>query len=158
MTNSVGALQTVIELAERRRDESLAALSAARRERQAAQEQMDQLTAYAAEAQARWQARCASGVNASWLMNHRQFMAKIEHAIDFQTDVLTQKQQQIDAVQGQVHEAERELATLRQYVTRQLEAVQQRLMRRDQKQTDEMAQNAHRRRAESDSTFQTFAP
>ena len=33
---------------------------------------------------------------------------------------------------------------------------EQRLMRREQKQTDEMAQNAHRRRAESDSTFQSL--
>ncbi|MBN9373443.1 flagellar export protein FliJ [Hydrogenophaga sp. YM1] len=150
-------LDKVIELAERKRDEALAALSAARREHQAAQEQMDQLTAYAAEAQQRWQARCASGVDAAWLMHHRQFMAKVEHAMDFQTGVLGQKQRQIDQVQQQVHEAERELATLRQYVARQQEAIQQRLMRREQKQTDEMALNAHRRRAESDSTFQSFS-
>ncbi|WP_286850586.1 flagellar export protein FliJ, partial [Hydrogenophaga sp. 70-12] len=87
-------LDKVIELAERKRDEALAALSAARREHQAAQEQMDQLTAYAAEAQQRWQARCASGVDAAWLMHHRQFMAKVEHAMDFQTGVLGQKQRQ----------------------------------------------------------------
>lgn len=149
-------LDKVIELAERKRDEALAALSAARRELQAAQEQMDQLTAYANEAQQRWQARCASGVDAAWLMHHRQFMAKIDHAIDFQTGVLAQKRHQIDQAQRQVHEAERELATLRQYIARQQEAIQQRLMRREQKQTDEMAQNAHRRRAESDSTFQSF--
>lgn len=158
MTQSQETMQTVIELAERRRDSSLAALSTARRELKAAQEQMDQLTAYAGEAQTRWQARCANGVNAAWLMHQRQFMAKIEHAIDFQAEVLKQKQQQIDLVQRQVHEAERELATLRQYVARQHEALQQRLMRREQKQTDEMAQNAHRRRAESDSSFHTFAP
>lgn len=149
-------MDKLIELAERKRDEALAALSAARRELQAAQEQMDQLTAYANEAQQRWQTRCASGVDAAWLMHHRQFMAKIDHAIDFQTGVLAQKHHQIDQAQRQVHETERELATLRQYIARQQEAIKQRLMRREQKQTDEMAQNAHRRRSESDSTFQSF--
>lgn len=158
MNQAQQPLDTVIELAERRRDEALAALSRARREQQAAQAQMDQLTAYEAEAQARWQARCASGVDPAWLMHHRQFMAKIHHAIDFQTGVLAQKQQQIDAAQSAVHGAERELATLRQYAARQHEALQQRLMRREQKHTDEMAQNAHRRRAAADSQFQTFAP
>ena len=119
---------------------------------------MEQLTAYEAEAQARWQARCATGVDPAWLMHHRQFMAKIHHAIDFQTQVLAQKQQQSETAQRAVHEAERELATLRQYAARQHEALQQRLMRREQKQTDEMAQNAHRRRAAADSNFQSLTP
>ena len=158
MNQAQQSLDTVIELAERRRDEALAALSQARREAQAAQGQMDQLTAYEAESQARWRTRASAGVDPAWLMHHREFMAKIHHAIDFQTGVLAQKQQQTEAAQNAVHGAERELATLRQYLARQHEALQQRLMRREQKQTDEMAQNAHRRRAAADSQFQTFAP
>jgi flagellar FliJ protein len=125
------SLDTVIELAERRRDEALAALSRAQRDIQAAQAP-------------------------AWLMHHREFMAKIHHAIDFQSNVLAQKQQQIVAAQNAVHGAEREVATLRQYAARQQEALQQRLMRREQKQTDEMAQNAHRRRAAADSQFQSL--
>ncbi|MBX3609671.1 MAG: flagellar export protein FliJ [Hydrogenophaga sp.] len=150
-------LNKVIELAERRRDEALGQLARLRGEHQQAQAQMDQLTGYVGEAERRWSERGASGVDVALLMHHRQFMAKLDHAIAFQHNVLSERVQQVEQAQSIVIEAERELASLRKVAARQMQTWLQQLQRRDQKHTDEMAQNAHRRRLDNDSSFQPMS-
>lgn len=138
-------LHKVVDIAEKRRDDALGALARKQRELQAAQNQMDQLAAYAQEAEARWAARSAVGVDAALLMHHRQFMQKIHHAMEFQRSVLSEHQQQIDQAQAQVHLAERDLAGLRKFTDRKQQAIDLKVQRQDQKQTDEMALTIHLR-------------
>ncbi|MBL0943291.1 MAG: flagellar export protein FliJ [Hydrogenophaga sp.] len=157
MTRPAQQLDPVIELAERRRDEALAECARQQQAQRQAQEQMDQLSSYADEANRRFAERGAVGVNVALLMNHRQFMAKLEHAMDFQQGVLADHARRVDQAQAAVVDAERELASLRKYAARQMEAWQQKLQRREQKHTDEMAQNIHRRRLENDSSFQPMS-
>lgn len=140
-------LHKVVELAEKRRDEALGALAQNRREFAAAQDQMDQLASYAQEAQARWTARSAVGVDAALLMHHRQFMHKIDHAMEFQRSVLSDRQQQIDRAQEQVHATERDLAGLRKFTERKQQAIDHKAQRQEQKQTDEMALSIHLRQS-----------
>ncbi|MCW5654304.1 flagellar export protein FliJ [Hydrogenophaga sp.] len=140
-------LHKVVELAEKRRDEALGALAQMQREMQVAQDQMNQLEAYAQESQSRWAARSSVGVDTALLMHHRQFMAKIDHAIAFQRGVLSERQTMIDRAQDQVHAAERDLAGLRKFTERKLQALQHKAQRQDQKRTDEMALNIHLRQA-----------
>ena len=75
---TIQTLNKVVEIAEKRRDEALGALGQMQRELQIAQDQMDQLQAYAQEAEQRWAVRSATGVDGALLMHHRQFMAKIQ--------------------------------------------------------------------------------
>ena len=150
-------INKVIELAERRRDEAMSELARQRQAQQQAQAQMEQLTGYAGEAQRRWAERGASGVDVALLMHHRQFMARLDHAIDFQRNVLAGHEQQLQQAQSQVIEAERELASLRKVAARQMQAWLQQLQRRDQKHTDEMAQTQYRRRLDTDSSFQPMS-
>lgn len=157
MTRPAQNLEPVIELAERRRDEALAECARLQGEQRQAQEQMDQLTTYADEANRRWAERGAAGVDVTLLMHHRQFMAKLENAMAFQQDVLADRAQRVQRATAAVQEAERDLASLRKYAARQIEAWQQTLQRREQKHTDEMAQNIHRRRLENDSNFQPMS-
>lgn len=157
MTRPAQNLEPVIELAERRRDEALAECARLQSEQRQAQEQMDQLTTYADEANRRWVERGAAGVDVTLLMHHRQFMAKLENAMAFQQDVLADRAQRVQRATAAVQEAERDLASLRKYAARQIEAWQQTLQRREQKHTDEMAQNIHRRRLENDSNFQPMS-
>lgn len=157
MTRPAQNLDKVIELAESRRDDALAEFARVQAEQREAQAQMDQLSTYADEAQRRWAERGAAGVAVAMLMHHRQFMAKLDHAMDFQQGVLSDRALRVERAQAAVHEAERELASLRKYVTRQVDAWQQTLQRREQKHTDEMAQNIHRRRLENDSSFQPMS-
>ena len=153
MSTSIETLGKVVELALKRRDESLAALAGLQRELAQAQDQMDQLQAYAQEAQQRWAARSAVGVDAALLMHHRQFMAKIDHAIDFQRRVLDDRQALVGRGQAAVHEAERDLAGLRRFAERKQEAIDLRSLRREQKTSDEMALNIHRRHSGTNSSF-----
>lgn len=157
MTKPAQNLEPVIEIAERRRDEALAECARLQSEQRQAQEQMDQLTTYADEANRRWVERGAAGVDVTLLMHHRQFMAKLENAMAFQQDVLADRAQRVQRATAAVQEAERDLASLRKYAARQIEAWQQTLQRREQKHTDEMAQNIHRRRLENDSNFQPMS-
>ncbi len=53
-----------------------------------AKEQMEQLKAYAKEAEQRWVLRSGAGVDAAMLHHHRHFMQKMQHAIEFQRGVL----------------------------------------------------------------------
>jgi flagellar FliJ protein len=157
MTRPAQNLEPVIELAERRRDEALAECARLQTEQRQAQEQMDQLITYADEANRRWAERGAVGVDVTLLMHHRQFMAKLDNAMAFQQDVLADRAQRVLRATAAVQEAERDLASLRKYAARQIEAWQQTLQRREQKHTDEMAQNIHRRRLENDSNFQPMS-
>lgn len=157
MTRPAQNLEPVIELAERRRDEALAECARLQTEQRQAQEQMDQLVTYADEANRRWAERGAVGVDVTLLMHHRQFMAKLDNAMAFQQDVLADRAQRVLRATAAVQEAERDLASLRKYAARQIEAWQQTLQRREQKHTDEMAQNIHRRRLENDSNFQPMS-
>jgi flagellar protein FliJ len=157
MTRPAQNLEPVIEIAERRRDEALAECARLQTEQRHAQEQMDQLVTYADEANRRWAERGAAGVDVTLLMHHRQFMAKLDNAMAFQQDVLADRAQRVQRATAAVQEAERDLASLRKYAARQIEAWQQTLQRREQKHTDEMAQNIHRRRLENDSNFQLMS-
>jgi flagellar FliJ protein len=80
-------------------------------------------------------------------MHHRQFMAKIDHALDFQRGVLRERMQLIEHAQGQVHVCERDVAGLRKFTERKQMAVQHRVQRQDQKNTDEMALAIHLRQS-----------
>ena len=144
---TIQTLNKVVEIAERRRDVALAALAQLQREMQVAQDQMDQLENYALEAQTRWQARTAAGVDAALLHHHRHFMAKIEHAIEFQRGVLRSREDMIEQHQDQVRVAERDLAGLRKFTERKQLAVQHRVQRQEQKNTDEMALAIHLRQS-----------
>jgi flagellar FliJ protein len=155
MSTAIQTLNKVVELAQKRRDEALGQLAQLQREMAQAQEQMQQLQTYADEAQARWSQRSSTGVDANVLHHHRQFMQKIDHATDFQRGVLSQRQEQIDKAQQQVHVAERDLAGLRKYTDSKVQALLHSAQRQEQKQTDEMALNIHMRQRLAQSMITT---
>lgn len=144
---AIQTLNKVVELAEKRRDQALSTLAQLQRETQVAQEQMNQLQAYAQEAQQRWAARSSAGVDAALLHHHRQFMDKIDHAMDFQRGVLSSREAQIERGQQQLHAAERDVAGLRKYTDRKVQDLLQHAQRQEQKATDEMALSIHLRQS-----------
>jgi flagellar FliJ protein len=145
MSTAIQTLNKVVELAQKRRDEAMGRMAQLQREMVQAQDQMQQLQSYAEEAQARWVQRSSAGVDAQVLHHHRQFMQKIDHAVALQHGVLGQRQGQIDQAQQQVHVAERDLAGLRKYTDRKVQALLHSAQRQEQKQTDEMALTIHLR-------------
>jgi flagellar protein FliJ len=154
---AIQTLHKVVDLAQKRRDEALASLTRLQRELLAAQEQMDQLQAYAEEAQQRWSARGASGVDPMLLHHHRQFMQKIDHAMDFQRGVLSNREALVQQGQQQVHVAERDLAGLRKYTDGKVHALLQKAQRQEQKATDELALSIHLRQSLAQAQSQNVA-
>lgn len=144
---AIQTLNKVVELAQKRRDDALSTLTQLQRELRGAQDQMEQLQAYAAEAQQRWNARGASGVDATLLHHHRQFMQKIDHAMDFQRGVLSNREALVENGQQQVFVAERDLAGLRKYTDGKVQALLHKAQRQEQKATDELALSIHLRQS-----------
>jgi flagellar FliJ protein len=109
---------------------------------------MQQLQTYAQEAQTRWSTRTTTtGVDASMLHHHRQFMLKIDHALEFQRGVLSNREALIERCQSQLMVAERDVAGLRKFTERKLQVLQQKAQRQEQKVTDEMALSIHMRQS-----------
>ena len=145
--SNIKTLQKVVSIAEKRRDEALTALAQVQREWLMAKEQMDQLKAYAKEAEDRWVMRSGAGVDAALLHHHRHFMQKVEHAIEFQRGVLSQREALVERSRSQVYAAERDVAGLKKYTERKQEALDLKAMRQEQKTTDEMALTIHMRQS-----------
>ena len=145
--SNIKTLQKVVSIAEKRRDEALTALAQVQREWLMAKEQMDQLKAYAKEAEDRWVMRSGAGVDAALLHHHRHFMQKVEHAIEFQRGVLSQREALVERSRSQVYASERDVAGLRKYTERKQEALDLKAMRQEQKTTDEMALTIHMRQS-----------
>mgnify|MGYP001335418740 CR=1 FL=1 len=145
---TIQTLNKVVEIAEKRRDEARAALAQQQRELQIAQEQLQQLQNYAHEAHQRWATRSRTGgVDAQQLMHQRQFMHKIDHAVEFQRSVIANREALIERAGQQVLVSERDLAGLRKFTERKLQVVQQKAQRQEQKATDEMALSIHLRQS-----------
>lgn len=145
---TIQTLNKVVEMAEKRRDEAVAALAQQERELQIALDQMQQLQAYAAEAQKRFMVRSSGGgVDAQQLFHQSQFMHKIDHAVEFQRSVIANREGLIERSRNQLMVAERDVAGLRKFTERKLLAVQQKQQRQEQKATDEMALTVHLRQS-----------
>jgi len=140
-------LDTVLEVAGLRRDDALRLLGQAMRALEQGQQQLQQLESYAAESQARWNTRASQGVTPQLLHHHRQFMARLAEASQFQRDVIARLEADVQRCQAQVVLAEREVAALDKYLDRKRQAALRANERQDQKFNDEMAANAHRRQA-----------
>ena len=143
--SNLKTLQKVVEIAEKRRKDALLLLGQQQREWQIAKDQMDQLVAYAQEAEQRWEMRSGAGVDAAMLHHHRHFMQKIQHAMEFQRGVLRDRQDRVDQGQAAVFAAERDVAGLRKFTERKEQAMALKQQRQDQKTSDEMALNIHMR-------------
>lgn len=139
------SLNTVREVRSQRRDDALLRLAELQRELDHARDQMQQLQDYVAQAHQRWKQRATQGVTAALLHHQQRFMAKVEHAIALQQDVLRQLDERLLEQRTAVMLAERGLAGLNKYTERLQQAQQKASDRLEQKATDETAANTHRR-------------
>ncbi|MEY2685459.1 MAG: hypothetical protein RJA09_2604 [Pseudomonadota bacterium] len=151
-------LDRVIEVATLRRDDARVALARALQERQQAEKQGQQLRDYATEAQTRWGQRAAQGVTAELLYHHRQFMARIDQAVEFQKGVVQRLQLQVDHQQHELLLAERSLAGLGRYEEKRQQHWQHHQNRIEQKNNDEMAAHLHRRHQTNNPTLGSPTP
>lgn len=148
MAVDLKSLRTVIDTATTRRDNAGAALAFARQQLAQGQAQLKQLADYVDEGQGKWTQRAAQGVTVVLMQHQRQFMDKIQAAIDFQHNVLTQRQAQVDRALQALQEAEIALAKVKKVEQITLAEKALKANKAEQKLNDEMAMSmlAYQRR------------
>lgn len=148
MSINLKSLGLVIDLATRKRDEAGTMVTGAMRDLSQAKLQLRQLTDFASDGEAKWRNRAAEGVSVALMLHQRAFAEKIQQAVDFQGNVIQQKESALEAARSHLQAREVELATLQKVAERTRLAQQTAEHKRSQKQTDEMAMSmlAYQRR------------
>ena len=137
--SSLNALMIAIEMAVRKRDDARQALRERQHAFDATKSQMEQLENYAAEMQQRWGATEGASLKPEVMVHHRQFMERLEHAINLQTRVIADQSIRLEAAQKALMAAELRLTSLNKVVETRRRDLELAQMRREQKQTDERA-------------------
>lgn len=137
--SSLNALMIAIEMAVRKRDEARNALRERQRAHDAAKTQMEQLEGYAAEMQQRWGASEGASMKPEVMFHHRQFMARLQHAMDVQLKVMADQTIRLETAQKALMTTELRLSSLNKVVETRRRDMALAQMRREQKQTDERA-------------------
>jgi flagellar FliJ protein len=133
------AFEIAVEMAERQRDAARKTMLDARAALAAAQAQLEHLQGYAGETQGRWGMRAGASVQPEVMRHHYQFMDKLEHAIDLQTQVVSGQDGRVNVAMQALLQAELRLTSLRKALESRRRALLQRQERREQKETDEQA-------------------
>ncbi|KQM69697.1 flagellar export protein FliJ [Xylophilus sp. Leaf220] len=148
MVNALhGGLQVAIDLATRQRDQAAAQLSQARSAERGAQEQLDQLQTYAAEAESRWTLQAQVQASPELMQHHYQFMARLYQTVEMQRGVMAQHARQMNACALRLRDTELRLGSLQKVVARKHLEAERLQARRDQKDVDEFAAVQMRRLA-----------
>lgn len=147
-------LRTVITVATARRDTAGAALASARQQQASANAQLAQLAEYVDQGQAKWAERATQGVTAVLMQHQREFMAKIQAAIDFQGNVIQQRKAQADRALQTLQAAEQTLAKVKKIEQQIIDSIAIHAIKAEKKQNDEMVMSmlAHQRRTTATET------
>lgn len=135
----LNSLSLAIDLATRKRDQSVVVLQHLQRVHEANQNQMEQLEGYAGETELKWTVSAGTGSTPELMGHHYQFMARLHHAITLQRDVLNGSAQKVEAARRLTVDSELRLASLRLALKKKQADVAKLQGRREQHQMDEFA-------------------
>ena len=134
-----------IDVATQKRDQASKYLIQALRACQGAQDQLEQLSSYAADTEAKWSAAAQVSVSPELMRHHYQFMERLRHAIGMQGGTLSELQLRSEEARRKTMEAEGRLAGLQKVLKKKQAERDARLNRREQRQMDEFAAQQHGR-------------
>jgi len=140
-------LQPLIEFAEERSKSAARELQHTREQWTQAEEKLHQLEVYLAEYRTRLAGNAAGGMVVNVMLDFQRFIAKLELAINTQSEEVVRCQQRWQVAQQSWQEREREVKAYYVLRTRHQLEEQRAENRRDQRQQDESAQNIARRHA-----------
>jgi flagellar FliJ protein len=146
----MSALNTLLARAEAERDQLMAAFRRAEEQARRVQAQAEQLQSYRGDYQARWSGQFSRGGAIEIVHCYRSFMQRLDEA-------LAQQQRQVDVTQAQCRRlrqallaAETRVASVRKLQERRQAETRLALDRREQRQTDETAQQLRWRAAQAE--------
>ncbi len=140
------ALHTLLEHAERERDEAMAALLQAESVARRLQAQADQLRNYRDDVRTRHPALGGRSAGIEALRCHQDFMQRLDQALNQQDGQLQAQGQRCAALRAQLVAQETRVASVRKLLERRGQAARVQADRQEQRRSDDSAQNAYRRR------------
>lgn len=138
-------LPMLINLAQDKLDEAGRTLHDLTAQRTHAQSQLGVLDTYRADYAVRLQQTTEGGVSASNYHNFRRFIATLDEAISQQNRVIAQIDARIQAGQQQWYAEKRRLSSFETLKARQDHQVRHHEQRQEQRASDEISANLHRR-------------
>lgn len=137
--SAVKSILLAIDLATRQRDKASQALMSVQNAQLFAQQQMDQLQAYATETESRWAAAAQVQTTPELMRHHYQFMGRLNHAIGLQNSAIANAARKTEAAKRLALETEFRLVNLKQVLKKKQADIGLLQSRREQKQMDEFA-------------------
>ena len=135
----ISALNTLIELATTEVDDAAKRLGRAVRGVEEAQQKLALLSGYRDDYASRFQATMASGFTPMAYRNFQGFMDKLDQAISGQQQVVREAEWRVEQERGAWRESERKRISYDALCSRAQKAHEQKVARREQKETDEQA-------------------
>lgn len=133
------ALETLIELATKSTDEAAKRLGRAIKASDDAQQKLALLLQYRDDYASRLQARMMSGFTASSYRNFQHFLDKLDDAIKGQEQLIQAARRRVDDERKAWQGLERKRMSYDILASRAMKAQEAKVMKREQKQTDEFA-------------------
>ena len=131
------ALQSLLEHAERERDEAMACLLQTEDSSRRLRQQLEQLQAYRADYQARSPGSGGQAAPIELLRCHQGFVQRLDQALAQQGQLLASAESQLLLQRQLLLERETRVAAVRKLVERRLHEQQRSLARQEQKRSDE---------------------
>lgn len=146
------ALNTLLEHAERERDEALGAVMQAEDHQRRLQLQEEQLLAYREDYRQRHPALGGRSTSIELLRCHEGFMQRLDQALQQQRGQMQHAEARGAQLRAALVAQELRVASVRKLLERRGAAALHQAARLDQRRSDETAMHQHRRRAEEAST------
>lgn len=142
MMDSLRTLATVLEHAERERDDAMARLRQAETALRNAQTQAEQLRQYRGEYQQRWNERFRQPGTIELLHCVQGFGQRLDQAVTMQSHSASQAESRLAQARELLLAREQRVAAVRKLIERRQGELRRVAERRDQRQTDEAAARA----------------
>ena len=132
-------LNLAIEFMQQKRDEMARQWQVLRQDADSAQERLNLLVSYAHESQTRWEMRSRNATPQILMQQHFKVIEKLESAISMQKQVLADKELKCTHKRQIWTEVEQRVQILQRYQNRCVAQHQAKVLKMEQKQSDEFA-------------------
>ena len=134
-----GTLNLAIELQQKKCDELAGQWQLLNQDAIAAKERLNILETYAQDSQARWEKRSRNATPQILMEQHFKVIDKLDSAIRMQKEVVFEKELKCTNIRILWTQAEQRVQILQRYEKRSISQQQAKLLKLEQKQTDEFA-------------------
>ncbi|MDE2400496.1 MAG: flagellar export protein FliJ [Burkholderiales bacterium] len=142
--STIQSLLSLLDSAQKARDEALAQLEGSRRIHEAARKQAQSLADWRKDYQQRWSSKFSLTGGMEIMRCYQDFTARLGDAVSEQDKRVEQAKQTFDQCRAHLIERERKVAAVEQLIERRQQEHSRKLERQDQKATDEQAARSGR--------------